>query len=147
MQPVLVDETLPIADTLLAWARTLTPTRIRAMVELVVSRSRSTQIIQTNDNIMVILDKWKTYSTAEQNIIKPLFIEMLLALDVNNPIDYLDRLSTLGQIDPTLRDRALPGSSTNNPKAAPREPAPPPSQERKPITGRPENVPQPQPTL
>lgn len=145
--PVMVDETVPTAETLLSWASTLTPARIRSMVELVVSRSRSTQIIQTNDNIMVILDKWKAYSAEEQQIIKPLFIDMLLALDVNNPIDYLDRLSDLGRLDPTLRDRALNGSSTNNPTPKPRDTPPPASSQAKRITGRPENVPQPQPTL
>lgn len=163
MQPVLVDETVPTAAALLQWAKTLTPARIHAMVQLIISRSRSTQILQTNDNILIIVQKWMAYPPPVQEILKPMFVEMMLALDYPDPTDLLDRLHRLGATNPeailsVLADRNNPdprrqGSSPDGPGSAtpgggndgraPRTGARQASAEKPVFTGRPENVPNP----
>ena len=99
LEPVMEDETVPTADTLTSWAQTLTPERIHYMVQLVVTRSQSTAIVQNNENIQLIYERFlkygQTFGPELMEIMKPSFVQMLMALDEEDPEATLDDLVQL----------------------------------------------------
>lgn len=159
-EPVMEDVTVSIADTLSQWASTLKPEQIHHMVEMVVTRSQSTQIIQTNENIQLTYDRFikvgQLYGPEVQEIMKPSFVKMLLALDEKDPDAVLEKLMQQTATNPRMSlmntedDPAAPAgpaSSTPGPSPAPKPPAANPASAEKPrITGRPKPTGQPAPS-
>lgn len=125
-EPVLEDITVPTASTFLAWASTLTPERIHNMVELVVTRSKSTQIVQTNENIQLIYERFiklgQMYGPEVQAIMKPSFIQMLLALEEKDPDTVLTKLQEQVASNPALQQQL--GNTEDDPQSA-KGPTPP----------------------
>lgn len=159
-KPVLVDVTVPIADTLITWAKTLKPDQIHHMVEMVVTRSQSTQIIQTGDNIRLIYDQFikvgMTLGAEFQRILKPTFVLQLLALDEKNPDKTLDEIIEQFAANPQLQasllnseDDPKQANQPSVPKTGLKSPVPPAaapaSSEQPRITGRPKPTGQPAP--
>lgn len=155
-EPVMEDVTVPIAETLLAWSATLTPDRIHHMVQLVVTRSKSTQIVQTNENIQLIYERFikvgQMYGPEVQEIMKPTFVQMLLALEEKDPDTTLTKLQEQVANNPALQQQMSNTEDDPNGKpAAPQGPTPPqtakPASLDKPkITGRPQPTGNPQPS-
>lgn len=160
MQPVMEDVTVPIAETLIDWASTLKPEQVHHMVEMVVTRSQSTQIIQTNENIQLTYDRFikvgQLYGPEVQEIMKPSFVKMLLALDEKDPDAVLEKLMQQSSTNPRMslmnteddpQSPAGPGGSTpRQGQPAPKPPATNPASAEKPrITGRPQPTGKPPP--
>jgi len=158
-EPVMEDITVPIAETLVQWSQTLTPDRIHHMVELVVTRSKSTQIVQTNENIQLIYERFikvgQMYGAEVQEIMKPTFVQMLLALEEKDPDTTLSKLQEQVASNPALQQQMT--NTEDDPKGAaagPQGPNPPqtppaakPASLDKPkITGRPQPTGQPPPS-
>jgi hypothetical protein len=158
-EPVMEDITVPIAETLVQWSQTLTPERIHHMVQLVVTRSKSTQIVQTNENIQLIYERFiktgQMYGPEVQEIMKPTFIQMLLALEEKDPDTTLSKLQEQVASNPALQQQM--NNTEDDPKGAatgPQGPTPPqtppsakPAALDKPkITGRPQPTGQPPPS-
>ena len=80
-EPVMADA----VETLKAWLSTVQPDVLQNMVKMVLSRSRSTQVVRTNDNILKLVESWMRFPPEWQKIMQPAFIEMYLALEVPNP--------------------------------------------------------------
>ena len=91
MQPVMV----PAVDMLKQWLATVQKDELQNAVRLVLSRSRSTQVVRTNDNILKLVEKWVMYPPDIQETVKPIFKEMLSALDVADPERFLKTKPTL----------------------------------------------------
>lgn len=158
-EPVMEDVTVPIAETLIQWAATLTPERIHHMVQLVVTRSKSTQIVQTNENIQLIYERFikvgQMYGPEVQDIMKPTFVQMLLALEEKDPDTTLTKLQQQVASNPALQQQM--SNTEDDPKSAapgPQDPTPPqtppsakPASLDKPkITGRPQPTNNPAPS-
>lgn len=109
LEPVMVEETVPIADTLLAWARSLRPQDVHNLVRLVTTRSRSSQILQNDENILKILERWTGLQPTLQNALKPVFVRMLMALDESDPVQLLDQLQQAAS-DPAVQASLFQGS-------------------------------------
>jgi hypothetical protein len=158
-EPVMEDVTVPIAETLLAWSTTLTPERIHHMVQLVVTRSKSTQIVQTNENIQLIYERFikvgQMYGPEVQEIMKPTFVQMLLALEEKDPDTTLTKIQEQVANNPALQQQMT--NTEDDPSGqppGPQGPTPPQTNPAKPaaldkpkITGRPQptGVPPPSP--
>mgnify|MGYP007100055109 CR=1 FL=1 len=157
-EPVMEDVTVPIAETLIQWAQTLTPDRIHHMVELVVTRSKSTQIVQTNENIQVTYERFikvgQMYGPEVQEIMKPSFIQMLLALEEKDPDTALTALQEQVASNPALQQQLTNTEDDPAGKSpAPKGPTPPQTQPARPaaldkpeITGRPKPTGNPTPS-
>jgi len=119
-EPVMQPITVPTSSTFIAWASTLTPDRIHNMVELVVTRSKSTQIVQTNENIQLIYERFiklaQTYGPDVQAIMKPSFVQMLMALEEKNPDTVLTELQEQVASNPALQQQL--GNTADDPKAS-----------------------------
>lgn len=155
LQPVMEPVTVPIATTLIDWARTLTPEKIANMAQLVITKSRGSQILQTNENKLVLIERFLGYTPELQEVVKPIFVDMLLALDVENPTEFLDKLQAEAAANPNLLNTeddpdkggaGNPGAAAAPPPRAARQPLPDlkepklASSERPVITGRPDPV-------
>lgn len=154
-EPVMEDVTVPIAETLIAWASTLTPERIHHMVELVVTRSKSTQIVQTNENIQLIYERFikiaQLYGPEVQEIMKPTFVQMLLALEEKDPDTTLTKLQEQVASNPALQQQPMTNTEDDpaGKPAGPQGPTPPqapPSLDKPKITGRPQPTGNPKPS-
>jgi len=88
-QPIMVPVMVPAVDLLKEWLATVQKDELQNAVRLVLSRSRSTQVVRTNDNILKLVEKWVTYPPYLQEVLKPVFTEMLAALDVSDPGRFL----------------------------------------------------------
>jgi len=151
-EPVMEDITVPIAETLIQWASTLTPERIHHMVELVVTRSKSTQIVQTNENIQLVYERFikvgQMYGPEVQEIMKPTFVQMLLALEEKDPDTTLTKLQDQVANNPALQQQLTnteddPSSSKPAGPAGSTPPQTPPAAkpaalDKPKITGRPQ---------
>lgn len=156
-EPVMEDVTVPIAETLIQWASTLTPERIHHMVQLVVTRSKSTQIVQTNENIQLIYERFikvgQMYGPEVQDIMKPTFVQMLLALEEKDPDTTLTKLQQQVASNPALQqqmtntedDPGAPGAKGPTPPQTPPS-AKPASLDKPKITGRPQPTNNPAPS-
>jgi hypothetical protein len=129
-EPVMEDITVPIAETLLQWSQTLTPDRIHHMVELVVTRSKSTQLIQTNDNIRLLYEQFiqvgQKYGENIQEIMKPTFIRQLMALEEKDPNTPLTEIQEQVASNPALQQQLT--NTEDDPKGGapgPQGPTPP----------------------
>lgn len=94
-QPIMVPVMVSAVDMLKEWLATVQRDELQNAVRLVLSRSRSTQVVRTNDNILKLVEKWVMYPPDIQETVKPIFEEMLNALDVADPERFL-------KIKPTL---------------------------------------------
>lgn len=81
---------VPAAPAVKQWAAEMDADQLSDIIQLVETKSRGQDIIQTNDNILKVIEKWEMTPPLTRKKIRPIFVQMLAALDVQNPDDYLE---------------------------------------------------------
>lgn len=142
-----VEIATPTAEVVKQWAAEISRDDLTDVFRLVETRSRGKDIIANNDNILKVIEKWETLAPAARLKLRPIFVDMLAALEVNNPNDYLESAEELqGMIEAEAmaaeaamaQEAAAAGGGT--PQGLPDEVAAAAAAagEAPPITGRPE---------
>lgn len=152
-QPVTVQ--MPSADVVAKWAAEISRDDLTDVFRIIQTRSRGKDIIANNDNILKVIEKWEGLAPQARLKLRPIFVEMLAALEVNNPNDYLETAEELQQMieaEMMAAEAAMAAEQAAGPGGTPQglpddvAATAQAATEPPPITGRPETM-TPQPEL
>lgn len=108
------------AERVLAWAKTA-GSDLRDTIKVFLTKSRQTQLFDRASKILQLLEKWLSYPPEVRKVVRPVFIDLLRAMDVQSPDALLgpdEPLNAGSGMGAPLQALPAPGQQQAQPAAA-----------------------------